>query len=124
MRANNEARSIRESVALCLHNMRTDYRILCDDCHDDERQRREECVARCLSSSRICDDCHDDERRRREECVARCLSSPRKSDDCHDDERREARRVRVSLFEQLADRRGGRKENPHDRSRTVYAAGA
>ena len=73
MRANNETRSIRESVALCLHNMRTDYRILCDDCHDDERRRREECVSRCLGSPRICDDCHDDECRRREECVSRCL---------------------------------------------------
>ena len=76
MRANNEARSIRESVALCLHNMRTDYRILCDDCHDDERRRREECVPRCLGNPRICDDCHDDERRRREECVSRCLGNP------------------------------------------------
>ena len=76
MRANNEARSIRESVALCLHNMRTDYRILCDDCHDDERRRREECVPRCLGNPRICDDCHDDERRRREECVPRCLGNP------------------------------------------------
>ena len=77
MRANNEARSIRESVALCLHNMRTDYRILCDDCHDDERRRREECVPRCLRRVyRICDDCHDDERRRREECVPRCLGNP------------------------------------------------
>ena len=88
MRANNEARSIRESVALCLHNMRTDYRILCDDCHDDERRRREECVPRCLGNPRICDDCHDDERRRREECVPRCLGNPRICDDCHDDERR------------------------------------
>ncbi len=88
MRANNEARSIRESVALCLHNMRTDYRILCDDCHDDERRRREECVSRCLGNPRICDDCHDDERRRREECVPRCLGNPRICDDCHDDERR------------------------------------
>ena len=88
MRANNEARSIRESVALCLHNMRTDYRILCDDCHDDERRRREECVPRCLGNPRICDDCHDDERRRREECVSRCLGNPRICDDCHDDERR------------------------------------
>ena len=87
MRANNEARSIRESVALCLHNMRTDYRILCDDCHDDERRRREECVPRCLGNPRICDDCHDDERRRREECVPRCLGNPRICDDCHDDER-------------------------------------
>ena len=88
MRANNEARSIRESVALCLHNMRTDYRILCDDCHDDERRRREECVPRCLGNPRICDDCHDDERRRHEECVPRCLGNPRICDDCHDDERR------------------------------------
>ena len=88
MRANNEARSIRESVALCLHNMRTDYRILCDDCHDDERRRREECVPRCLGNPRICDDCHDDEHRRREECVSRCLGNPRICDDCHDDERR------------------------------------
>jgi len=88
LRANNEARSIRESVALCLHNMRTDYRILCDDCHDDERRRREECVPRCLGNPRICDDCHDDERRRREECVPRCLGNPRICDDCHDDERR------------------------------------
>ena len=90
MRANNEARSIRESVALCLHNMRTDYRILCDDCHDDERRRREECVPRCLRRAyRICDDCHDDERRRREECVPRCLRRVyRICDDCHDDERR------------------------------------
>ena len=88
MRANNEARSIRESVALCLHNMRTDYRILCDDCHDDERRRREECVSRCLGNPRICDDCHDDERRRHEECVPRCLGNPRICDDCHDDERR------------------------------------
>ena len=88
MRANNEARSIRKSVALCLHNMRTDYRILCDDCHDDERRRREECVPRCLGNPRICDDCHDDERRRHEECVPRCLGNPRICDDCHDDERR------------------------------------
>ena len=88
MRANNEARSIRESVALCLHNMRTDYRILCDDCHDDERRRREECVPRCLGNPRICDDCHDDERRRHEECVPHCLGNPRICDDCHDDERR------------------------------------
>jgi len=88
LRANNEARSIRESVALCLHNMRTDYRILCDDCHDDERRRREECVPRCLGNPRICDDCHDDERRRHEECVPRCLGNPRICDDCHDDERR------------------------------------
>ena len=88
MRANNEARSIRESVAVCLHNMRTDYRILCDDCHDDERRRREECVPRCLGNPRICDDCHDDERRRHEECVPRCLGNPRICDDCHDDERR------------------------------------
>ena len=82
--------------------------------------------------------------------MARCLRRAyQKSDDCHDDERREARRVRVSLFGEsnaieyvttvttmsagrreecvsrcLSSRRGGRKENPHDRSRTIYAAGA
>ena len=57
-------------------------------------------MARCLRRAyQKCDDCHDDERRRREECVARCLRRAyQKSDDCHDDERREARRVRVSLF--------------------------
>ncbi len=47
LRANNETRSIRESAALCLHNMHADYRILCDDCHDDELRRSEECVSRC-----------------------------------------------------------------------------
>lgn len=49
LRANNETRSIRESAALCLHNMHADYRILCDDCHDDELRRSEECVSRCAA---------------------------------------------------------------------------
>ena len=34
---------------LCLHNMHADYRILCDDCHDDELRRSEECVSRCAA---------------------------------------------------------------------------
>ena len=49
LRANNETRSIRESAALCVHNMHADYRILCDDCHDDELRRSEECVSRCAA---------------------------------------------------------------------------
>ena len=29
--------------------MHADYRILCDDCHDDELRRSEECVSRCAA---------------------------------------------------------------------------
>ena len=96
MRANNEARSIRESGALCLHNMRTDYRILCDDCHDDERRKARR-VRVSLFGRELCDDCHDDERRKARR-VRASLFGRELCDDCHDDERREARRVRASLF--------------------------
>ena len=35
---------------LCLHKTHSRFVRLCDDCHDDERQRREECVSRCVVS--------------------------------------------------------------------------
>ena len=33
------ARRIRKVAALCLHKMLATFRILCDDCHDDELQK-------------------------------------------------------------------------------------
>ena len=39
MRINNETRRIRKVAALCLHKMLATFRILCDDCHDDELRK-------------------------------------------------------------------------------------
>ena len=39
LRINNETRRIRKVAALCLHKMLATFRILCDDCHDDELRK-------------------------------------------------------------------------------------